>query len=163
MWRVKTRSSWLRLTGWRKRPRSCDYEGVRFQIHICYLMQKQWVEREQWKICQGWTTPLFDCEVMWEIITTKRRITTITDQFRRFIVSAATCGGMKAYCSCGHMTRLSLLRVVLWLVVKSPFDVFHINAVVLFVLCLQVSSTRIPRIPSWLFWTPLPQRSTSLM
>lgn len=101
--------------------------------------------------------------VMWEIITTKRRITTITDQFRRFIVWAATCGGMKAYCSCGHMTRPSRLRVVLWLVVKSPFDVFHINAVVLFVLCLQVSSTRIPRIPSWLFWTPPPQRWTSLM
>lgn len=34
MWRVKTRSSWLRLTGWRRRPRSCDYEGVRFQIQI---------------------------------------------------------------------------------------------------------------------------------
>lgn len=32
MWKVKTRSSWQRSTGWRKRQKSCGYEGVRLKI-----------------------------------------------------------------------------------------------------------------------------------
>jgi len=62
------------------------------------------------------------------------------------------------YC---YWTWSRLWETVLWLL-WCPHIAFLTTTAVSFVLCLKVSSTRIPRIPSWLSSTLRPQRSTSL-